>query len=82
LYNIKENKSHEDLLKSCKDLHLKLNDQNKDKTECDLNGIDLCNEIEIVRTLNSKKDSCPLEILTFITNYKILYQTYGSLSEL
>lgn len=71
LYNIKENKNHEDLLKSCKDLHLKLNDQNKDKTECDLNGIDLCNEIEIVRSLYSKKDSCPLEILTFINDKKL-----------
>jgi hypothetical protein len=37
-----------------------------------LNGIDLYNEIEIVRTLNSKKDSCPLEILTFINDNKLL----------
>jgi hypothetical protein len=71
LYNIIENKSREDLLKPCKDLHLKLNDQNKDKTKCDLNAIDLCNEIEIVRSLYFIKDSCPLEILTFINDNKL-----------
>lgn len=34
LFNIKDNNSHENLLKSCKDLYFKLNDE----TECDLNS--------------------------------------------
>lgn len=36
-----------------------------------MNGINLCNEIEVVRSLYSKKDSCPLEILTFINDNKL-----------
>lgn len=44
LFNIVDNNT-EYILESCKDLHIKLSDQ----TDCDLNGIGLCNKIMTVQ---------------------------------
>lgn len=48
---IKDNKNHEDLLKSCKYLYFKLSNEIK----CDLNCVHLNNEIMTVKSLYWKK---------------------------
>lgn len=63
-FNYKDSESHEDLLKSCQDLHLKLSDQNGGKTD----GIDLCNEIKIEIIIT---DYSSVYILSFINNNKL-----------
>lgn len=61
VFNIKDTKSKENLLKSCEDLHQALSGQNEDKTGCDLKSINVCNEIQIVCSLYLKSDNCSLE---------------------
>lgn len=65
LFNIKDN-HNEDVLKTRKDLHSKLNDE----TEFDWNGTDLCNEIDTGRSLYSK-NSCSMDILSFISDNEL-----------
>lgn len=44
---------------------------NREKTECDINGIDLCSEIKIIRSLYLKTDCSSVEILSFINDNKL-----------
>ena len=55
LFNIKNNTNRNELLKSCKDLHIKLTNE----VNSDINGIEFCEEIESLKQLvpDEVKDS-------------------------
>ena len=64
LFNIHNNKNRSDLLKSCKDLHLKLTNE----ASSDINGIELCEEIESLKQLVPDDVKDPLICLQFIND--------------
>lgn len=62
LYNLKKLPADNDLLKFCKDLHLKLKMENN----CDINGAELFDELKSASTLLPKDILGPLNVLNFI----------------
>ena len=61
-FNIKNNINRNKLLKSCKDLHIKLTNE----ASSDINGIELCKEIESLKQLVSDEVKDSLKWLQYI----------------